>query len=257
MQSAEADGNYAFDEVLPGHYEVLIDTDLFCWENPSHRVSITSERAQVPDFKQTGFAVTFITSHDTAVEFTTETNEINNNNNNIINKKKQRLELERGSTRHCVSQPGEYKFVPKGCHVFPRESYTWDTNNNNLPIILTSTEHIHRGKIVSSASLNDVTVKIDYSDVGDKSWSKVIGPLKAAKSQNHDLYQYEFDFIASTDKIYTITPLSNILLFDPPSAKVIGINDCHNDIVTFTGELGKVYCFFFSFIEFIHLMKTD
>ena len=30
-----ADGHYQFSDVLPGHYEVLIDNDVFCWENPS------------------------------------------------------------------------------------------------------------------------------------------------------------------------------------------------------------------------------
>lgn len=53
-------------------------------------------------------------------------------------------------------------------------------------------------------------------------------------------YNYEFEFKAKTDNMYTITPLSDILLFNPPSLKVIGVNDCHNDIASFIGDLGKV-----------------
>lgn len=70
-----------------------------------------------------------------------------------------------------------------------------------------------------------------------------IGPLKHVKKDG--VYKYEFEFKAKTDNMYTITPLSDILLFNPPSLKVFGVNDCHNDIASFAGDLGKVgnyYC---------------
>lgn len=65
-----------------------------------------------------------------------------------------------------------------------------------------------------------------------------LGPLKSTRHE--DLYKYEFEFKAKTDNIYTITPLSNILLFSPASLKVLGVNDCQDDIATFVGDLGKV-----------------
>jgi len=135
--------------VLPGHYEVLIDNDVFCWENPSYRISITSERAEVPPFKQTGFSITFISSHDTAVEYSEP------NNTKRIN-----LPLSKGSTRHCVPKSGAYTFVPKSCHVYDKSSYIWDTSNLS-PILLHSTEHTHKGSIISSSAQNDLKVKIE------------------------------------------------------------------------------------------------
>lgn len=65
-----------------------------------------------------------------------------------------------------------------------------------------------------------------------------IDPLKYVKKDN--MYKYEFEFKAKMDYVYTITPLSDILLFNPPSLKVFGVNDCHNDIASFVGDLGKV-----------------
>ncbi|XP_072764167.1 BOS complex subunit NOMO3 isoform X2 [Anoplolepis gracilipes] len=215
------DGQYQFTDVLPGHYEVLIDNDVFCWENPSYRISITSERAEVPPFKQTGFSITFISSHDTAVEYSEP------NNTKLIT-----LPLSKGSTRHCVSKSGAYTFVPKGCHVYDKSSYIWDTSNLS-PILLHSTEHTHRGNIVCTSVQNNLKVKIE--DAGD---SVTIGPLKPIKKDN--AYKYEFEFKAKTDNMYTITPLSDILLFNPPSLKVFGVNDCHNDIASFVGDLGKI-----------------
>ncbi|KAK0090897.1 hypothetical protein PV325_000063 [Microctonus aethiopoides] len=214
-------GQYEFTEVLPGHYEILIDNDIYCWENPSQRILITSERAQVPAFMQTGYSVTFISSHDSAVEFI-----------DPVKNKKISLTLPLGSTRHCVSSQGVYKFVPKSCHVYARDSYNWDSSSQS-PIILSSTEHRHRGKIISSAAVDGVKVKIEAG--GE---SNIVGPLKYIKTG--DNYHYSFDFNGNADTTYIITPLSDILLFNPMSLKVIGSNDCHNDIATFIGDLGKI-----------------
>ncbi|XP_008559484.1 nodal modulator 3 [Microplitis demolitor] len=214
-------GRYEFTEILPGHYEVLIDTDVFCWENPSHRISVTSERAEIPVFKQTGFSVTFISSHDSAVEFI-----------DPVKGKKVALTLPLGSTRHCVSSPGEYKFIPKSCHIYAKDSYTWDTKTQ-APIILSSTEHRHRGKILSKAGVDNVKVKIESG--GELT---TIGPLKYTKTG--DSYRYNFDFNANTDTTYVITPISDILLFNPSSLKVIGSNDCNNEVATLIGDLGKI-----------------
>lgn len=215
------DGQYQFTDVLPGHYEILIDNDVFCWENPSYRISITSERAEVPPFKQTGFSITFISSHDTAVEYSEP------NNTKLIT-----LPLSKGSTRHCVSKSGAYTFVPKGCHVYKQSSYIWDTSNSS-PILLNSAEHTHRGNIICTSAQNNLKVKIE-----DTSDSVTIEPLKPIKKDN--VYKYEFEFKAKTDNTYTITPLSDILLFNPPSLKVFGVDDCHNDIASFVGDLGKI-----------------
>lgn len=147
-----AAGQYQFTDVLPGHYEVLIDNDVFCWMNPSYRISVTSERSELPPFEQTGFSVTFISSHDTIVEYS-KSNEL----------KKLTLVLNKGSTKHCVSEPGMYTFIPKSCHVYEKLSYTWDTSTIS-PILLHSTEHSHIGSIMSHSALNEVKVKIENAD---------------------------------------------------------------------------------------------
>ncbi|KZC07453.1 Nodal modulator 3 [Dufourea novaeangliae] len=215
------DGQYQFTDVLPGHYEVLIDNDVFCWEHSSYRISVTSERAEVPTFVQTGFSVTFISSHDTAVVYS-EPGDLT----------RLTLVLNKGSTKHCVSKPGAYAFTPKGCHVYERSSYAWDTSSLS-PVLLHSTEHTHKGSIQSVGSLNDVKVNIE--NAGDVT---TLGPLKPV--QQGSFYKYEFEFKARTDNIYVITPLSDILLFSPPSLKVLAVNDCQNDVASFVGDLGKI-----------------
>ncbi|KAK9299267.1 hypothetical protein QLX08_007630 [Tetragonisca angustula] len=213
-------GQYQFTDVLPGHYEVLIDNDVFCWVNPSYRISVTSERSELPPFKQSGFSVTFISSHDTTVEYL-KANELN------------KLTLNKGSTKHCVLEPGVYTFTPKSCHVYEKSSFTWDTNTVS-PILLHSTEHSHAGNILTRSALDEIKVKIENA-AGDVT---ILGPLKSTRDE--DMYKYKFEFKAKTDNVYTITPLSNILLFSPTSLKVLGVNDCQDDIATFVGDLGKI-----------------
>ncbi|XP_017891823.1 nodal modulator 3 [Ceratina calcarata] len=216
------DGQYQFTDVLPGHYEVLIDNDVFCWVNPSYRISVTSERSEITPFEQTGFSVTFISSHDTVVEYS-KPNE----------SKRLTLTLNKGSTKHCVTEPGAYTFVPKSCHVYDKSSYTWEISDPS-PILLHSTEHSHKGNILSHSAIDGVKVKVE-NPAGDVT---VLGPLKPMRHE--DLYKYEFEFKAKTDNIYVITPLSDILLFSPASLKILGVNDCQDDVITFAGDLGKI-----------------
>lgn len=70
------------------------------------------------------------------------------------------LNLLKGTTRHCVLAPGEYQFLPISCHVYARAAYIWDTNSL-APIILSSTEHSHKGSIVSLDAVDGVKVKIE------------------------------------------------------------------------------------------------
>ncbi|OAD52229.1 Nodal modulator 1 [Eufriesea mexicana] len=215
-------GQYQFTDVLPGHYEVLIDNDIFCWANPSYRISVTSERSVLPPFEQTGFSVTFISSHDTMVEYS-KSDESN----------KLMLVLNKGSTKHCVSEPGIYTFIPKSCHIYEKSFYTWDTNTV-APVLLHSTEHSHMGSIISNTPLDGAKIKIEDAD----GMVKILDPVES--SHHEDFYKYQFEFKAKADNIYTITPLSDTLLFTPASLKVLGVNDCQEDIVTFVGNLGKI-----------------
>lgn len=216
------DGKYEFSDVLPGQYEVFIDTDVFCWENPSHKIMVSTEQAEITTFRQTGFSVTFISSHDTNVEYSVpgET-------------KKNSLQLTKGSTRHCIPKSGEYDFVPKSCHTFAKPSYKWNTNNRT-PIILTSTRHRHGGVITSSAALDGIKVRIE-NDVADP---LMLGPLVHAKENG--IYKYNFKFDAQADDSYVIVPISDVMLFNPSSLRILGENECNDNIASFNGELGKI-----------------
>ncbi|KAL7295888.1 hypothetical protein TKK_0010932 [Trichogramma kaykai] len=220
------DGEYIFEDVLPGQYEVIIDSDTFCWDSSNHFVTIVSEKPpNVPPFRQTGYSVTFISSHNTKVEYTVPSQQ----------NKKMYLQLLKGSTRHCITMPGKYEFFPKGCHTYAKDSFSWNTNEQT-PIILSSSEHTQTGKIISAVSVEGVSVKIEGESDGQ---SPIIQKnLKAVK--DGDKYKYMFSFEAVTGETYVISPSSEALLFDPPSIKVIGPEDCKDDVAIFRAEQGKI-----------------
>lgn len=65
-----------------------------------------------------------------------------------------------------------------------------------------------------------------------------VGPLKPVR--DGESYKYEFTFFAFTGETYSIYPLSDLLLFEPPSLKVVGSDDCENNAASFQGIQGKV-----------------
>lgn len=56
-------------DILPGRYEVSVDKDEWCWELSRHIVSVGAVESIVAPFKQVGYTVTFISSHETQVKY--------------------------------------------------------------------------------------------------------------------------------------------------------------------------------------------
>ncbi|XP_058808695.1 BOS complex subunit NOMO1 [Phymastichus coffea] len=220
------DGEYTFEDVLPGQYEVIVDTDIFCWDSSSYQIVIASEKPpNVPAFKQTGFSVTFISSHDTIVEYSLPNQP----------KKKLSFQLHKESTRHCIAMSGKYEFYPKGCHKYSKSSFAWNTHERT-PIILSSTEHLQNGYILSPVAVNDLTVRIQGVSEGKS--PLVHKNLKNVK--DGDKHKYAFTFYTVTGESYTIFPTSETLLFNPSSLKVVGPDDCKDNTAVFQAEQGKV-----------------
>lgn len=62
-------GSYAFEDILPGKYQITVDKDEWCWESSTQTVSVSTAESTVPPFKQVGYTVTFLSSHKTEVRY--------------------------------------------------------------------------------------------------------------------------------------------------------------------------------------------
>lgn len=56
----------------------------------------------------------------------------------------------------------------------------------------------------------------------------------------NNAYKYTFEFDAIAVNSYVIVPISQIMLFNPTSLRILGENECNNNVASFNGELGKV-----------------
>jgi hypothetical protein len=62
-------GSYTFEDILPGKYQITVDRNEWCWESSTQTVSVSTAESAVPPFKQVGYIVTFISSHETQVKY--------------------------------------------------------------------------------------------------------------------------------------------------------------------------------------------
>ncbi|XP_014218232.1 nodal modulator 1 [Copidosoma floridanum] len=221
------EGQYVFEDVLPGQYEVTIDTNHFCWENSKHQITIESEKPfTVPPFKQTGYSVTFSSSHETKIEYSLPSQP----------NKKLSFQLPKGITNHCLPESGKYNFYPKGCHKYVKPFVTLHTNERT-PVMFSSNEHLVSGSILSSVAVAGISVKIETEI--DAREPLVLENLKTADTKG-EVYKYSFSFNSVTGVTYVITPSSEALLFSPASIRISGPEDCQTDAVIFQAEKGKI-----------------
>lgn len=62
-------GGYTFEDTLPGKYQITVDKDEWCWESSTQTIFVGTAELAVPAFKQVGYTVTFISSHETQVKY--------------------------------------------------------------------------------------------------------------------------------------------------------------------------------------------
>lgn len=60
-------GAYSVSEMFPGSYQIILLPNKLCWESSKQVMNVNTATAQVPAFVQTGYAVNFVSSHDTQV----------------------------------------------------------------------------------------------------------------------------------------------------------------------------------------------
>ncbi|KAJ8672759.1 hypothetical protein QAD02_004019 [Eretmocerus hayati] len=219
-------GEYVFEEVLPGQYEVIIDTDLYCWDNANHQVVIASEKPpNVPPFRQTGYSVSLISSYNTKIEYSAPSQQ----------NKKSSFEIPKGGTKHCVPTFGKYDFHPIDCHKYTKAPFSWTTGDRN-PIILSTTEHLQSGSVLTSVAADGLSIKIERGPGGQT--PIILKNLKGVR--DGERYKYLFSFYTVAGESYVISPSSETLLFNPLTTKITGPEDCQKDIAVFNAEQGKI-----------------
>ncbi|XP_021915728.1 nodal modulator 1 isoform X3 [Zootermopsis nevadensis] len=225
------DGSYIFEEILPGKYKVSIDKDEWCWESSSHTVSVSTAESTVLPFKQVGYTVTFISSHETEVQYKL----LSSDNSPTTGRN---FRVKRGTVKSCVSQAGTYEFTPVGCHGYPQTSVRWNSMAAaNSSVQLMAVAHTMGGRVLSTENVKDIFINVLSSE--DQKLKARLGPLTPVPKSD-GMLMYNFELMVMEGESLVLEPTAAVLLFNPPRGLLVGANDCVSTAVELYAEKGQL-----------------
>ncbi|XP_063218768.1 BOS complex subunit NOMO3 [Bacillus rossius redtenbacheri] len=222
---------YIFEDILPGAYTVSITKDEWCWESTSHVVNVTSSEYVARPFVQTGFVVNFYSSHATEVQYELQSSQ---SGLQTVNK----LFVEKGHTKTCVTSPGVYKFKPVGCHEYDQPVFQWNSAAVPTAIHMNAISHAVSGRVTSTENVNDIVVTVTRAE-NENSQTR-LGPLKPKVVPEKKMVFYEFRVQLRPGETVTFEPSASSLLFRPTKIVFEGLDDCVDNQIQFEADLGKI-----------------
>lgn len=103
---------YEFNDILPGNYLVTVHSPDLCWTQHQHKLVVKTERETVAPFKQSGFKISIVATHDKTTATYHPVGE--------GAAKKTTIELHSGLNEFCVPKAGQYAVTFSGCHSFEK-----------------------------------------------------------------------------------------------------------------------------------------
>jgi len=218
--------NFEFKEVLPGNYNIQVDTpkeSKWCWEKSSLEISVKTENISGIEFIQSGYEVSIRSSHPLSAEFQHQTD-----------KSAESFDLKGGDFKFCVKKPGVYKVTPKSCYKLEKEEYSYDTSKPDT-VKFVATHFLVRGFIqIEGSEVPAKDIQVNLLKGEDKS------VLTVSKSKEDK--KYEYSFFSEMGEEYKLTPTidsKHNLLFYPRSIEAsTQSSDCPQTLPSFTARPG-------------------
>lgn len=153
-----------------------------------------------------------------------------------------------GLSSFCVEKFGQYDVTFAGCHTYgadiPRSFHTGD----EIPLAINAVKHSNGIRILSDVKS---TFKVLIEQRGAK---RYISPSEEEQKLNGQFsYRYHFDL--KHNERLLLTPESEIMLFTPAKAELIGADDCVEVCFIFRSNHSILFGFKFDFpsIECIYI----
>lgn len=232
-------GTFSFSDIMPGKYRATLLQDTWCWKDKTLEFEVVeSDVNSGLDFFQNGYILKCSLSHEISLHFAHEKKEGSVGS----------FELNKGTNRFCLAQPGVYRLTPDSCHQFEQEVYTYDTSNPAM-LTLSAVKHLIHGTITTSEKASDIIVQVRSSTDGDA--QVTLGPLKSEHEQAtkdkkdqksssaKGPFIYKFSYWAKTAEKLQIVPRAKELLFYPDSTDVtVSGEGCPGEVASFTAKMG-------------------
>ena len=122
------DSFFAFRGLLPGAYELSLESKYLCWNQTVQHVTTEPEETTEVEFVQSGFELIAESTHD--LEFLCRHKE----SSRLLSIAKGHSSFclpREGQSMHLQSQPlifiGKYALIPQGCYGFDKDELIYDT----------------------------------------------------------------------------------------------------------------------------------
>lgn len=215
---------FQFENVLPGKYKVTLLHDTWCWKDKTLEVEVKSSDVADVDFTQTGYILKCTISHEIKLHFA------HDRKSGSVGS----FDLNKGTNRFCLAQPGVYKLRPDSCHKFEKEEYIYDTGSPEL-LALTAVSHLVEGTVTAEEKVNDIKIDVTSSLNTE---TVTLGPLTVTE-EIKGAFVYKFQHWAKSNEKVVFSVKSNELLFSPGSVEVTIVGDtCPGEAVKFVGRRG-------------------
>lgn len=203
-------GKYSFSHVLPGNYELTVPKSRLCWQTSTVKINVKSAEESVPTFVQSGYIVSIVSSHSTKMTYKKQASEA---------AKSETMTLNPGLNTFCVQKAGRYDISFSGCHKYPADVAQWFSTNEPAPLTIAAEKHRNTMKILAAEKYNYKTKVVSGTSVDVVEFKPTEEVL-----DNYRVYKHDF-FLEQGEKL-TLTPISEIMLFNPSWLDIVGGSDC-------------------------------
>lgn len=223
QQKVTTTANLVFKNSLPGTYHLKPIHDHWCWARNGTTITTKTGQRNVVFFRQFGFKLVCSVSHNFDMAIT--------HHGGLINT----FHLTKGKNQLCLAEPGNYILEVKSCHMFKQQRIVYNTSNPQ-DIVLQAFAHMTTTRITSTHTDPHMRFIIK-SKTRDKEFKMT--PELEQKEDKSENFNYVIRYQARENEKLIMTPVSDILLFEPESVMVVVFSgECHKDIHVFKAFKG-------------------
>lgn len=215
------DGTFQFSKCLPGHYELTIMKDDWCFHSKTVKFAVSDKNVLDLEITQTGYQAYLSLTHPTKFRVKYPSQQVHV------------IELQKGKNIICLPESGLYDFIPVGCHMYKKDSFKFDTNDPTQ-INLSPSKHRISGTVMTEVNITDI--KIQVKRVASGFEENIVLKEPAEKAGN--VFKYKFSLYVEPYSDLEIKATSSQLLFRPAVSHVKVADDCIEDIVSISGKKG-------------------
>nr|CAH7747742.1 unnamed protein product [Callosobruchus chinensis] len=211
-------GSFKVEDIFPGTYKISLSPNRFCWESSEYTLNVNSATVDV-SFTQIGYTINLLFSHDAKVHYHLKSET-----------KSSTIEANKGRSTVCLPKPGEYKFMIESCHSYNLNSFSYNTEDEEVnEIALNAEKHIQALCIKADQNFGEILVTVK------------IAASQTVTTLRHKDGCYRLELMLLPEETALVQPESDTLFFTPASLSVQGKEDCSDLGVKFVAVKGKVF----------------